>query len=139
MELPAKIISDQLQRGCILHSAEFDKIDHGKFFAIIGEDGDNVIGAFFINSKINKFIFSKPKMLNLQYLLSCKKYTFLNYDSYLCCSEMIPINKLLLVEGLKEKRTVIKGELFTDDLENILQIVRNSDLYTDFEKETFFK
>ena len=78
-------------------------------------------------------------MLNLQYLLSCRKYTFLNYDSYLCCSEMIPINKSLLVEGLKEKRTVVKGELFTDDLENILQIVRNSDLYTDFEKETFFK
>ena len=52
---------------------------------------------------------------------------------------MIPINKSLLVEGLKEKSTFIKGELFTDDLENILQIVRNSDLYTDFEKETFFK
>ena len=53
MELLATIISDQLKRGCILHSAEFAQIDHGKFFAIIGEDGDNVVGAFFINSKIH--------------------------------------------------------------------------------------
>ena len=93
MELPVTVISSEIKRGCILHSNDFDKIDHGKFFAIIGEDGDNVVGAFFINSKINSFIFSKPKMLNLQYLLSCRKYTFLNYDSYLCCSKMITMNK----------------------------------------------
>lgn len=139
MELPATIISDQLKRGCILHSAEFAQIDHGKFFAIIGEDENNFIGAFFINSKINSFISSKPKMLSLQYLLSHKRYTFLNYDSYLCCSEMIPINKSSLVEGLKEQRTTIKGELVADDLENILQMVRSSDIYTELEKEIFFK
>ncbi|MBO7227026.1 MAG: hypothetical protein J6V33_05540 [Bacteroidales bacterium] len=139
MELPVTVISSEIKRGCILHSNDFDKIDHGKFFAIIGEDGDNVVGAFFINSKINSFIFSKPKMLNLQYLLSCRKYTFLNYDSYLCCSKMITMNKSSLIKGLSDRRTTIKGELVADDLENILQMVRSSDIYTELEKEIFFK
>jgi len=44
-----------------------------------------------------------------------------------------------LIKGLSDRRTTIKGELVADDLENILQMVRSSDIYTELEKEIFFK
>ena len=48
MILPNSLL---IKRGVILHSTIFEYIDHGKFFVIIGEDEENYIGLFFINSK----------------------------------------------------------------------------------------
>ena len=78
MELPVTVISSEIKRGCILHSNDFDKIDQGKFFAIIGEDGDNVIGAFFINSKIlTTVLYPNAKVISPGTALSNVGFTLL--------------------------------------------------------------
>lgn len=42
-----------IKRGTILHSDEFDYVDHGKMFVVMGEDDTQLYGFFFINSDIN--------------------------------------------------------------------------------------
>lgn len=39
-----------IKRGTILHSDEFDYVDHGKMFVVMGEDDTQLYGFFFINS-----------------------------------------------------------------------------------------
>lgn len=138
MELPIELLEQELKRGAILHSNIFDNIDHGKFFAIIGEDEDKIVGVFFVNSKINNFIKTKPKLLQLQYCLSSKDYGFLNYNSYLCCSDLVKIDKKTLVQSLVAKRSEIKGELLEEDLKIILDNINNSKVFTEVEKQKYF-
>lgn len=57
-----------LQRGSIFHGDLFHGIDHGKFFAVVGEDGNDLIGAFFINSEINTNVIQVTSLA----LLSCR-------------------------------------------------------------------
>lgn len=139
MELPIELLEQELKRGTILHSNIFDNIDHGKFFAVIGEDKDKILGVFFVNSKINDFIKSKPKLLQLQYSLSSDDYEFLNYNSYLCCSDLIKIDKQKLAESLTAGRSEVKGSLLQKDLENILNNINNSKVFTEIEKQKYFR
>lgn len=140
MDLPLTVIECQLTRGCILHSEEiFDYISHGKFFVIIGEDDNDFIGFFFINSKINDFISRKPELLALQFILSKEDYAFLDYDSYLCCTEIKKLNKKELANSVSVNKTQIKGFLHDEHQRDILQIVRKSKLFSQKEKNTFFK
>lgn len=139
MELPMAILEQGLKRGTILHSSIFDSIDHGKFFAIIGENENKIVGAFFVNSKINDFIKTKPKLMQLQYCLSSKDYGFLNYDSYLCCSDLVKIDKETLLQSLSAGRSEIKGSLLKEDLKNILNNINNSKVFTELEKQKYFR
>lgn len=52
-------------RGAILHGC-FDNINHTKFFVIVGENGDHLVGFFFINSDIHPSIKSKPAQYEMQ-------------------------------------------------------------------------
>lgn len=135
MNLPSSLI---LQRGVILHSTIFEYIDHGKFFVIIGEDKDNYIGLFFINSNIN-FFNRKQELLKMQYPLLQRDYSFLDHDSFLCCTEITTINKQRLSDSFSTKETDYKGVLRTQHLDEVLNLVRKSKLFTDEEKEMYFK
>lgn len=137
MELPESLI---IKRGVILHTELFlATIGHGKFMIIIGEDNENYIGLFFINSNIHKSIANKQDLLNLQYPLLKKDYNFLNYDSFLSCTQITKINKGDLSNSIKKRQTIIKDTLKTEHLQEILTLIRNSKLFTQKEKETFFK
>ena len=135
MKLPAALFID---RGGILHSDTFDNIDHGKFFVVIGKNDDGYVGFFFINSNIHP-INQKPEQMKMQYLLRKSDYGFLNYDSFLCCTEIQTIEKDKLDESLAQGRTIVKGVLKSEHIEEVLEMVRNSKLFTEVEKETFFK
>lgn len=135
MDLPTALFID---RGGILHSDAFDNIDHGKFFVVIGKNDDGYVGFFFINSNINP-INQKPEQMKMQYLLRRSDYGFLRYDSYLCCTEITTIEKGRLDKSLAEGRTIIKGVLKSEHVEEVLKMVRESKLFTKVEKETFFK
>lgn len=54
-----------IKRGSILHSREFEGIDHGKFFVIVGEDKDELYGFFFINSHINPYLQKRPALYQM--------------------------------------------------------------------------
>ena len=135
MNLPESLV---IQRGVILHSTIFEYIDHGKFFVIIGEDEQNYIGLFFINSNINYFN-CKQELFEMQYPLLKRDYSFLDYDSFLCCTEITTLNKQKLSESFSTNKTEYKGVLLQEHLDEVLNRVRNSKLFTDEEKETYFK
>ncbi len=133
------LASLSIKRGTIFHSDIFEKIDHGKYFVIIGENEEEYIGFFYINSRIHPSIESKPVLLNLQYLLRKEKYLFLRYDSYLACNNITKISKQKLSDSIIEGVSEIKGEIDSEDMDNILSLVRSSKIFSQKEKETFFK
>lgn len=134
MILPDSVL---IKRGVILHSTIFEYIDHGKFFVIIGEDEDNYVGLFFINSNINYFN-HKQELLEMQYPLLKRDYKFLDYDSFLCCTEITLLDKKELSDSFSTKVTEYKGVLQQEHLDDVLTLVRNSKLFTDEEKEIYF-
>lgn len=130
-----------LRRGSIFHgdSEVFPTIDHGKFFAIIGEDGDKLIGAFFINSEINTNFIRTPEQHDLQIPISNSKYTFLSKDvSYLDCAYLVKIDKRSLQAYINSHKVTYRETLDEVDAAYILEKLRASDLYSKTEKETFF-
>lgn len=131
-----------LCRGSIFHgdSEVFPAIDHGKFFAIIGEDDDELIGAFFINSEVNTNVIRTPEQHELQIPLTSSKYRFLTKDvSFLNCADLVRIAKKSLLARINSGAVTYRDTLNEVDEAYILDKLRDSDLYTKAEKETFFR
>lgn len=140
MELPVACLSDFLiQRGQILHSDIFDSIDHGKFFVVMGVTEDEVVGFFYINSDINRFINTKEEQLQMHILIRESDYGFLKHDSFICATSIVRYPKAQMIESIQCNRTKHVDTLHDEDMEFLLQKVRNSRLYSKHDKETFFK
>lgn len=138
--LPSQLSDQLFSRGSIFHSSDlFNDIGHGKFFVIIAVTPNAVIGYFFINTDINPCVFGKPKFLNLQYPLKQEFYPFLKYDSWLGCNNVLKVNKSALHDSLCTNNTTRKGDLTESDLSNILLMCRQSDVYSQYEKDTYFQ
>ncbi|MDD6001412.1 MAG: hypothetical protein PUC50_04365 [Bacteroidales bacterium] len=127
-----------IKRGQILHSENFVDIGHGKFFVIIGITDDSIVGFFFINSNVNKYLFNKPELLAMQYPMRKEDYGFLRYDSFLCATKILKLNKQDIVSGLQNGTVQIISQLIQEHLDDVLTMVRNSDLFKEREKRQFF-
>lgn len=125
-------------RGAIL-LGHFDDIDHQKFFVVIGENDDQLIGFFFINSNIHHSIKQKQALFEMQMPIKKSKYSFLKYDSWIGANKIITISKDKIASDIITKTTQIKGNLTEDDLSMLLDAIRSSKLFSKIEKETFFK
>ncbi|MBD9177580.1 MAG: hypothetical protein EGP82_00105 [Odoribacter splanchnicus] len=138
MELPVSLLAASIKRGSILHSTIFENIDHGKFFVIIGITEEYIAGFFFINSNIHKSLWGKQEQLAMQYPLKHTDYTFLEYDSFLCATDILKREKEELVKSISEGVTSIIGYLQEDHLQEILEMVRQSKLFSNKDKRDFF-
>jgi len=129
-----------IKRGYIFHSHEFENIKHGKFFVIIGEDNNNFAGYFLINSNINPYIFKKPALFEMQMPVKMAAYSsFLTHDSFIACHEISLIPKSKLSKQISDGVAQYKGYLTKEDEERLLENLRNSDLYSEEVKNSFFK
>lgn len=129
-----------IKRGSILHSSEFENIDHGKFFVVMGDNGDNLYGFFFINSNIHSYIQHRQALLDMQMPIKVQNYPdFLTHDSFLDCHALITIPKDKLESQFADGKAQYKGVLLEEDLNLALEVVRKSDLYSIHEKQTYFK
>jgi hypothetical protein len=129
-----------LCRGSIFHGDIFPDIDHGKYFAVVGEDGNNLIGAFFINSEVNTNVIRTQEQHDLQIPLTNTHYPFLSKDhSFLNCADLIRIEKKSLKAHIDARRVTYRATLEDGDIDYILKKLRSSDLYSKAEKDTFFK
>ncbi len=137
MDLPEILLKQGIQRGSILLSDSFEDIDHAKFFAVMGVYQDDVAGFFFINSRIHPIIMDKPEQLAMQYQMRKHDYDFLRYDSFLSANELQTRPVDILVQSMKEGHTDIVGQLTHKDLNAVLQICRECDLFTAKEKRRF--
>jgi hypothetical protein len=139
MKLNEALHSAMVARGVVL-IASFEGIDHKKFFVVVGDGGDSLVGFFFINSNISSYIRSKKKFLDMQMHVKRSCYpNFLTHDSFIDCHELHAIPKSKLVQQLQAEDAQYCGELTPDDLELMLDNVRNSTIYPDAYKKTFFK
>lgn len=138
MDLPVQLLQQGITRGSILLSDSFEDIDHAKFFAVVGISQDAIAGFFFINSRIHPIIMSKPEQLAMQYLLKKDDYSFLRYDSFLGANELQTRPVTTLANSMKDGQTIIVGQLTDKDLTAVLEVCRNSNLFTAKEKRLFF-
>ena len=138
MQLPESLYNTVIKRGQILHSENFVDIGHGKFFVIIGITDDSIVGFFFINSNVNKYLFNKPELLAMQYPMRKEDYGFLRYDSFLCATKILKLNKQDIVSGLQNGTVQIISQLMQEHLDDVLTMVRNSDLFKEREKRLLF-
>ena len=127
-----------VERGQILHSDIFEEIDHPKFFVIIGVSKDEIAGLFYINSSINRAVNRKPEQLAMQYPLSVSDYHFLDHSSYICATDVQKIKKSELTQSIMHKRTKSVGVLKNEHLEELLNKLRNSRLFSPIIKQKFF-
>lgn len=140
MDLPEALIATRIDRGSILHTDCIEGVDHGKFFVIMGISQDEIAGFFFINSRIHPSIFIKGKQeqLNLQYPMRRVDYPFLKYDSFLCATNIITLEKSKLVQDLKDGTARCVFEMKREHMEEILGMVRGSKVFSKIEKDSFF-
>lgn len=138
MDLPDSLISSiAIGRGTILLSSLFKEIGHSKFFVIIGEGAEDLIGFFFINSDIHPHIMRKQAYLDLQYPIRSEDYPFLSHLSFVCASDVKRLKKSIVVDSITKGETSIKGMLHDEHLSEILALVRTSPLFSKADKHFF--
>lgn len=138
MDLPIPLLENFIKRGTILHSTMFENIDHGKFFIVIGVTEEYIAGFFFINSNIHKSLFGKKDQLALQYPLRHSDYKFLDYDSFLCATDIQKRERGQIAKSISDGLTSIIGSLQQNHLQEVLEMVRQSKLFSNKDKREFF-
>jgi len=127
-----------ITRGTILYGS-FDNIGHKKFFIIIGENDEQLVGFFFINSSIHQLIKNKPAQFDMQMSIRKTDYSFLRYDSFISANKINTISKNKITSEIANQNIQVKDSLIDEDLNMLLDVVRRSKLFSKIEKETFFK
>lgn len=108
-----------------------------KFFVIVGEDDENYVGYFFINSNINRFIAKDEEMYNMQMPVKPEDYPFLSHMSFVACHELSILKKNTLIHELSTGTTQMKGKMRNEDMTMLLDAALNSPLFSEKEKEYF--
>lgn len=109
-----------------------------KFFVVVGEDSDNVVGYFFVNSNINKYVAMREEMFALQMPIKADDYPFLDYASFVAGHQLYRLSKSTLLQELIDGRSRFKGRLKAEDLSALLDRALESPLFSEQEKR-FFK
>ena len=138
MELPKAAYESLITRGTILGASDFEDIDHEKFFVIIGVYDDCIAGFFFINSNIHPSIQKKPEQLAMQYFMKRSDYSFLKYDSFLCATNILTRKKSELAENIQKGTIKIYDSMKEEHLEDLLEKLRESKLFSKIDKKRFF-
>ena len=138
MELPSELVKILVERGQILYSNIFANIDHPKFFVVVGVTDDEVAGFFYINSRINTNVNTKEEQLRLQFPISKDDYDFLSHDSYISATNVVTLPRDVIVRSMQSGQTLIKGKLLDNHMNDILNKVRSSRLFSKITKDRFF-
>ena len=138
MELPSELVKILVERGQILYSNIFANIDHPKFFVVVGVTEDVVAGFFYINSRINTNVNTKEEQLRLQFPISKDDYDFLSHDSYISATNVVTLPRDVIVRSMQSGQTLIKGKLLDNHMNDILNKVRSSRLFSKITKDRFF-
>lgn len=111
-------------------------VDHEKFLIVAGVADDRIlVCSVMINSEINLYIQSRPRMLSCQVPLKAADYDFLSHDSYANCSQTIRAKFEVFMED--ERRYC--GILNEADLTQVQQRIIASGALTLDEIEKYFK
>jgi len=114
----------RLHIGAILHLyCSFTRPPKDKFLIVVCLDPKPLL--VFINSRINALVQSNPDLAQCQVLIDAENHAFLDYDSFIDCSDVcsFPIEHL---EGQVEEQ--LKGTVSSGVLSGIGEVIQKSPL-----------
>lgn len=127
-----------VRRGDIFHRFfQTTTPPKNKFFVIVGEDENNYVGYFFINSNINNYVIRNEEMNNMQMPIKPADYPFLTHLSFIGGHELSKLPKNLLITELSNGTTQLKGRMRKEDLDILLKSAKTSTLFSAKEKAFF--
>lgn len=114
----------KLHIGAILHLyCSFTRPPKDKFLIIVCLDPKPLL--VFINSRINALVQSNPDLAQCQILIDAENHTFLDYDSYIDCSDVCSFPIDCLEEQVKDQ---LKGTVSSGVLSGIKKAIQKSPL-----------
>ena len=127
-EFKAEFASRNIEIGTVLRLTVKDtsppKI---KRFIVVGKTLDGLsLASVYINSEINKKVNWCVEMQNLQIPTNHEENEFLDKDSYIDCSKLIPRDSLEISEVIKENPASVIGKLKKEDLDYLVETIRNA-------------
>ena len=82
------VVNSRLFAGSVIRvQCDFTKPPRMKLLVVVAATPEVLV--FVINSRINKFIKKRPKLLRCQVRLSADDYGFLRHDSVINCAEVV--------------------------------------------------
>ena len=81
---------------------------------------------------------NKPALFALQYEIKASDYPFLRHSSFIGCASLQEWAYDDLHESIRRKQTTLVGELRDSHLEDILEQVRQSEVFSEEEIERYF-
>lgn len=98
-----------------------------KRFIIVGKNIDGLcLATVYINSEINEKINYTPELKKLQLLFQVTGRDYLDYDSFVDCSELVIRDKKEIEEVIKNRPGIVIGKLCDSDLSAIRSEIINS-------------
>lgn len=120
-----RYVEEQLAPGTVLYLwCEFTKPAKEKYVALACVEP---LLLFVVNSSISSFIENRPDRRKCQVSVNACDYEFLQYDSFLDCSQVIAGVKLDEIIGeLVDQPSRIKGVLERSTIQHIIDVVPNA-------------
>ena len=78
------------------------------------------------------------RSLTVASLLSKDDYDFLSHDSYISATNVVTLPRNVIVQSMHQGRTLVKGKLLDHHMNDILNKVRSSRLFSKITKDRFF-
>jgi hypothetical protein len=98
-----------------------------KLRVIIGFTNDNLILAtLFINTEVNPNKFPTDELKDLHLLLEQSDYQFLEYDSFLDCSQFFEVSYQEMATLIIDNPTFVIGEISEEHKTHAIEIIRNA-------------
>ena len=98
-----------------------------KRFVVLGIDKEgNLVGVVFINSEINWNVIRTAELAQLQHYIEKDENDFLDWDSYVDCSELFELPYNDVYKSICDKPQNVLGIVSESDLKAILENVKKS-------------
>lgn len=81
----------------------------------------------------------KPEQYAMQYPMRRADYTFLRYDSFLCATHIMRIERSRLAQSIQSGDTRILGNMLPDHIEELFERVKTSRLFSKKDIRDFFE
>ena len=126
--------------GCaiLIEIPEFN-IEHRKYAIYFANDKtkEGHCGLVIINSDINENVNRSDYLKSQHVLIDCKRHTFLDYDSYVDCTQIHNHNLDEIIACIAENPNFLKGNVAEDVLKKIYDKILASRLISPKDKKKY--
>ena len=139
-----ELIKAKIRPGCVLHLyCDFIHNPAEKFIVVVAIDYDyDILLVFLVNSRIPPFIYNDEDLraCQVEFPWNPEEYSFLEYDSYINCSEVFDNLEIDdVISHIRDHPSDYKCKLNDAELQRILEAVRIAPTIPDYDKELIFE